>query len=56
MTASGEDEDDAFLFRPVWETEDELDPPGLGLTRLGGRLLGLGSYGSVVIFWVCSCS
>lgn len=28
MTPGGEDEDDEFLFRPVWESEDDLDPPG----------------------------
>jgi len=28
----------------------------VGLTRLRGRLRGLGDYASVASFWVCSCS
>ena len=28
MTDSGEDEEDDFWFRPVWETEEEIEPPG----------------------------
>jgi hypothetical protein len=28
MSSTGEDDDDDFWFRPVWETEDEVEPPG----------------------------
>src|SRR4051812_5430785 len=28
MPQAADDDDDAALFRPVWDTEDELEPPG----------------------------
>src|SRR5215469_2146476 len=33
MADEGEDEEEEDWFRPVWETEDELDPPGFPQLR-----------------------
>jgi hypothetical protein len=54
---------DAILSTSVGGGEGRLTimrrrHPGscLGLTRLGGRFVGLGNYVSAVTFWECSCS
>jgi hypothetical protein len=59
----------AFTTKPkLWVGDAGASPPGcgavcldhrrlgLGLTRLGGRFVGLSGYASVLAFWACSCS